>query len=101
MKKRNRRVHDDAFKVKVVLEALKEVHTMAELAGKYEVHPNQIGQWRKQFLKNATTAFSGDKSDQDYIRKLEGHQEELHAKIGEQSMDIKFLKKKCKQLGLI
>ena len=45
MSKKNRRVHDDAFKVKVVLESLKEDKTLAELSSKYEIHANQIGQW--------------------------------------------------------
>jgi transposase-like protein len=103
MKKRNRRNHDhdDAFKVKVVLEAIKEEQTLAELAGRFEVHPNQIGQWRKQFLQNATKAFSGDKSDKDYIQKLENEKEDLHRQIGEQTMDINFLKKNLKKLGLM
>ena len=64
MSKRNRRTHDESFKVKVVLESLKEEKTLLELSGKYEVHPNQISQWRKQFLANATKAFTGDQSDE-------------------------------------
>ena len=48
--KRLRKSFDDAFKVKVVLEALKETHTIAELASRYAVHPNQISTWKKHFL---------------------------------------------------
>lgn len=101
MLKRNRRTHDESFKVKVVLESLKDERTLLELSGKYEVHPNQISQWRKQFLANATKAFTGDKSDKDYINKLESEKEDLHRQIGEQTMDINFLKKNLKKLGLL
>ena len=101
MSKRNRRTHDDSFKVKVVLETLKEEQTLSELAGKYEVHPNQLREWRKQFIKNATKAFTGEKSDREYISKLEDEKEALHRQIGEQTMDITFLKKNLKKLGLL
>ena len=101
MGKKTRRSHDDAFKVKVVLEALKEEKTISELASKYEVHPNQIGQWRKKFLENATQAFSGDKSDKERIKKLEQEKDNLHRQIGMQTMDIDFLKKNLKKLNLL
>ena len=101
MSKRNRRVHDDAFKVKVVLESLKEEKTLAELSSKYEIHANQIGQWRKQFLQNATGIFSGNKSEHEQIEKLEAEKDELHRQIGEQAMDNAFLKKSLKKLGLM
>lgn len=101
MSKKNRRVHDDAFKVKVVLEALKEDKTLAELSSKYEIHANQIGQWRKQFLQNASSVFSGNKADQYLVQKLEAEKEDLHKQIGEQAMDIAYLKKNLKKLGLM
>jgi transposase-like protein len=101
MSKKNRRVHDEAFKVKVVLESLKEEKTLAELSSQYEIHANQIGQWRKQFLQNVTQVFSGNKSEQEQIQKLESEKEDLHRQIGEQAMDIAYLKKSLKKLGLM
>lgn len=101
MLKKNRRVHDDAFKVKVVLESLKEEKTIAELSSKYEIHANQIGQWRKQFLQNSYKVFSGNKSEQEQIRKFEAERDDLHRQIGEQSMDIAYLKKNLKKLGML
>ena len=101
MSKRSRRTHDDVFKVKVVLESLKEEKTLAELSSLYEVHSNQISQWRKQFLKNATTVFSGNKSEAEHIQRLESEREELHRQIGEQAVDNAFLKKSLKKLGLL
>lgn len=52
---RTRRVLDDAFKTKVVLATLREDKTLAELASEFDVHPNQISQWRAFFLQNATS----------------------------------------------
>lgn len=101
MSKKNRRVHDDAFKVKVVLESLKEERTLAELSSKYEIHANQISQWRKQFIQNATKVFSGNKSETEYIQKLESEKDDLHRQIGEQAMDVAYLKKSLKKLGLM
>ena len=80
--RRCRRVLDDEFKAKVVLEALKEERTLNELAARYDLHPNQISQWNE-------------------IEQLRAERDELHKRIGEKDMDIEFLKKNCKKLGLI
>ena len=101
MSLKKRRTYDESFKVKVVLESLKEEKTLSELSGKYEVHSNQISQWRKTFLENATKAFTGDQADKEHIRNLEHEKEDLHKQIGEQIMDINFLKKNLKKLGLL
>ncbi|MCX5837466.1 MAG: transposase [Deltaproteobacteria bacterium] len=53
MSKRPRRNHAPAFKAKVALEAQKGDQTIVELAERYQVHPNQITDWKKQLLKHA------------------------------------------------
>jgi transposase len=52
-----RRKFTSEFNKKVVLEALKERNTIQELAAKYEVHPQQITDWKKHFLSNSETVF--------------------------------------------
>jgi transposase len=99
--RRCRRVLDDEFKAKVVLEALKEERTLNELAARYDLHPNQISQWKNQFVKNASMVFGGPKHEIHEIEQLRAERDELHKRIGEKDMDIEFLKKNCKKLGLI
>lgn len=99
--KRIRKSFDSAFKVKVVLEALRETMTIAELASKYAVHPNQIGNWKKQFLERSIDVFSGSGHEKEELEKLRADRDRLVQQIGEQAVDIEFLKKNLKKLGLL
>ena len=57
MSRRTRRNHTPAFKVKVVLAAVKGEMTLADLAQHFDVHPNQIAQWKAQLLEGASNVF--------------------------------------------
>ncbi len=57
MSKRSRRNHSAAFKAKVALAAIKGEETLAQLATRFDVHPNQITQWKSQLLKRASAVF--------------------------------------------
>lgn len=93
MEKKNRRKFSADFKTKVVLEALKEHSTMEELARKYELHPNQIHTWKKEFLSKASSVFSSDAEKEDK-KQQEEVMEKLYAQIGQQKVEIDWLKKK-------
>ena len=94
MEKKNRRKFNAEFKAKVVIEALKERSTVEELGKKYEIHPNQIHSWKKEFLNNASIVFStGEKRMEDKMLHEE-EREKLYAQIGQQKVEIDWLKKK-------
>ena len=78
------------FKTKVVLEALKERSSLAELAQKYDVHPNQISKWKKDFLSGAESVFGDGRKS----KKTEAEEEKdrLLKVIGQQKVEIDFLK---------
>lgn len=95
-----RRKYGKAFKAKVAIEAIKGEKTLNEIASIYEVHPNQISIWKKQALEKLPDAMTDGrkKSARD---KNSVDEEKLHQKIGQQAVEIDFLKKKLRQLGLL
>jgi transposase-like protein len=94
MSERPRRNHAPAFKAKVALDALKGEQTIVELAQRYQVHPNQITEWKKQLLEHALEIFSqGRKPEQVPSVK------DLHAKIGQLSMENDFLSGALVRIG--
>lgn len=88
--RRKRRNHSPSFKAKVALAALKGDLTMVELVEKYDVHANQISDWKKQLLESAADVFGkGAQKAEQSEETVEG----LHAKIGQLTMENDFLER--------
>jgi transposase len=85
MSKRPRRNHGAVFKAKVALEAIKGEQALVELSERFQVHPNQIAEWKKQLLERASEIFDKEKKSQGPDIK------ELHAKIGQLARENDFL----------
>lgn len=94
MNKKSRRKFSADFKAKVVIEALKERDTIETIARKYELHPNQITSWKKEFLENAGVAFQNGSEGSDEKKQLEAEREKLYAQIGQLKVENDWLKKK-------
>ena len=93
----SRKNHSAAFKAKVALEAVKKEKTLAQLAGEYGVHPNQITRWKKYMLENIPDIFSrkrkNDKRNQEQLVS------ELYRQTGQLKVELDWLKKKSEQLS--
>jgi len=97
MSRRPRRNHSPAFKSKVALAAIKGEQTITELAQKFDVHPNQITQWKGQLLEQASTVFEQGAAAKEPPVDIKT----LHAKIGELALENDFLEGALTKAGLL
>jgi len=97
--KAKRKRHDPQFKARVALEALKGVKTVQQIAKEFEVHPVQVSEWKKKLAEQAGSVFDPSRAP---VPQEEFNEERsaLHSKIGELTVQVDFLVKKSKQLGV-
>ena len=88
--RRKRRNHAPGFKAKVALAALAGEGTLAELAERFDVHPNQVKQWKEQLTAQAPDVFG---AGEDTRKLSEADTVQLHAKIGQLALENDFLAK--------
>ena len=91
--RRKRRNHSPVFKAKVAFAALKGETTLAQLAGEYDVHVNQIQAWRNQLKENMASLFG---SGSEHRKDPEAEVKALQAKIGQLTMENDFLPTGCR-----
>jgi len=97
MSRRPRRNHTPGFKARVALAAVKGEKTLAELAQQFDVHANQITQWKAQLLEGAAGLFDGRGGRVEPAIDLKA----LHAKIGELTLENDFLEGALGKVGLL
>jgi len=96
--RKNRRKFTSEFKSKVAIEALKERYSLSELAERFELHPNQISQWKQEFLEKSKDIFD-NKTPKDKEKQVDI--DNLYAKIGKLEVERDYLKKNLKKLDLL
>lgn len=95
--RKTRRKFSSEFKSKVAIEALKERYTLSELAERFELHPNQISQWKQEFLERSKDIFDSPAKPSKDTPQVDT--EKLYNKIGRLEMERDFLKKSLNKLG--
>jgi len=94
---KSRRKHKPAFRAKVALKAVRGERTVAELAQQYEVHPSQIADWKRMLLERAADVFGTTSASAAPVVDLK----ELHAKIGQLTLEKDFLQGALSKAGLL
>ena len=96
-KSKKRRRHSGAFKAKVGMEAMIGVKTVGQIAREYQIHPVQVTQWKGVIRERLPELFDPPAGQDEDTQRVVAR---LHEKIGELTVELDWLKKKSKQLGL-
>ena len=89
--KKQRTRYNEEFKGKVAIEAIKEQKTISEIAGQFDIHPNQVTKWKTQLLNGVSVVFTDGR-----VKKKENKpsEEMLYQQIGQLQVELDWLKKK-------
>ena len=98
--KQKRRNHSPEFKARVALEALKGVKTVQQIAAENHLHPVQVTQWKAQVAEEAASLFETGRGRGQEAAAREQEKERLERKVGQLVVEVDWLKKKCKELGI-
>jgi transposase len=98
--KNKRRIHSAEFKARVALDAIKGIKTVQEIAADNQVHPTQVTQWKSQMLAGASEVFDQGRGRKMEQEMAEVDKERLERKIGQLVVEVDWLSKKCKELGI-
>jgi len=97
MMKKSRKKHSAAFKAQVAIEAIKELETLSDLAKRFEVHPQMISNWKREFLARSSEIFESKAPDEEAERR----EKALYEKIGRLEVEVDFCKRASEQLGIM
>ena len=86
------------FKARVALEAIRGVKTVSEIAAEFEIHPVMVGKWKKEMRELLSELFENKSARKE--KNVDRETEQLHRKVGQLTMEVDFLEKKCNQLGI-
>ena len=100
MKKNTRRSFSAEFKARVALEAARGAKTVNEIAAEHGLHPVQVSQWKKDLVEGAASVFERGGSARREEEAAEKERARLERKIGQLTLEVDFLQKKSKELGL-
>lgn len=98
---KKRREYSPEYKTKLVLEVLREEASISEIGSREGINPNQIGNWRREFIENAAGIFKRSQKEEEIAEKLKeakAKEREYQAKVGELTLEIDWLKKKSDEV---
>jgi transposase-like protein len=95
-----KRTFSAEFKAKLVIELLKGEKELSQLASEHEIAPNQLRNWKSEFLANAANAFDNkrDENLKETLKSSEAEKDELYKKVGRLTTQVDWLKKKSEEL---
>jgi transposase len=93
-----RKQHSAAFKAKIVLEALREAKTIAQIASEHQIHPNLVTRWRQEAVADLPVVFERKDSQSQAQEAQEQKVAQLYEQIGRLTTQVNWLKRKYLQI---